>query len=223
VGAAVACPQRPVLALVGDGASMYTVQALWTMAREKLHVITIVFNNASYSVLNIELERVGADEVGPKARAQLDLAGPVLNFSQLGRRAWACRLCGPTTAGEFVRALEQALATPGPHLIEAMVPQSLSGPQAPRAAQVAALARPACRQPVARFAQAQDRALKLAGAATAGRWTCGAPQGNLRAMTDHPPTLADLAEGPCADRVPETLRLHGRGLRAGQLHAARAL
>jgi acetolactate synthase-1/2/3 large subunit len=126
VGAAVACPQRPVLALVGDGASMYTVQALWSMAREKLHVITIVFNNASYSVLNIELERVGADEVGPKARSQLDLAGPVLNFSQLAQ-GLGVPAVRADTAGEFVRALERALATPGPHLIEAMVPQSLSG------------------------------------------------------------------------------------------------
>jgi acetolactate synthase-1/2/3 large subunit len=126
VGAAVACPQRPVLALVGDGASLYTVQALWSMAREKLHVITIVFNNASYSVLNIELERVGADEVGPKARSQLDLAGPVLNFSQLAQ-GLGVPAVRADTAGEFVRALERALATPGPHLIEAMVPQSLSG------------------------------------------------------------------------------------------------
>ncbi len=126
VGAAVACPQRPVIALVGDGASMYTVQALWSMARERLNVVTIVFNNASYSVLNIELERVGADEVGPKARAQLDLAGPVLNFSQLAQ-GLGVPAVRADTAGGFVRALEKALATPGPHLIEAMVPQSLSG------------------------------------------------------------------------------------------------
>jgi acetolactate synthase-1/2/3 large subunit len=86
VGAAIACPDRPVLALIGDGTAMYTIQALWTMAREKLNV-TIIFNNASYSVLNIELERVGADEsaVGAKARSQLDLAGPVIHFADLGR------------------------------------------------------------------------------------------------------------------------------------------
>ena len=65
VGAAIACPDRPVIALVGDGSAMYTVQALWTMAREQLHVISIIFNNAAYSVLNIELERVGAGEPGP--------------------------------------------------------------------------------------------------------------------------------------------------------------
>jgi thiamine pyrophosphate-dependent acetolactate synthase large subunit-like protein len=71
VGAAIACPDRPVLALIGDGTAMYTIQALWTMARENLHVISIIFNNASYSVLNVELERVGAGSGGAKARAQL--------------------------------------------------------------------------------------------------------------------------------------------------------
>ena len=126
VGASIACPTRPVLALIGDGTAMYTIQALWTMAREKLNVVSVIFNNASYSVLNVELERVGAEKVGAKARSQLDLNGPVLNFAQLadGMGVHSVRT---TTAEEFVRALEHALATPGPHLIEAMVPQSLSG------------------------------------------------------------------------------------------------
>jgi acetolactate synthase-1/2/3 large subunit len=126
VGAAVACPQRPVIALIGDGSSMYTIQALWTMAREKLNVTTIIFNNASYSVLNVELERVGADEAGPKAKAQLDLTGPVMNFAQLGQ-SMGVHAVRATTAEAFASALEKALATPGPHLIEAMVPQSLGG------------------------------------------------------------------------------------------------
>lgn len=126
VGAAVACPKRPVVALIGDGTSMYTIQALWTMAREKLNVTSIIFNNASYSVLNIELERVGAAEIGPKAKAQLDLTGPVLNFTQLGQ-GMGVHAVRATTTEELVRALEQALAIPGPHLIEAMVPQSLGG------------------------------------------------------------------------------------------------
>ena len=72
-----------MLALIGDGSSMYTIQALWTLAREKLNVTAIIFNNASYSVLNVELERVGAEDAGPKAKAQLDLHGPVLNFTQI--------------------------------------------------------------------------------------------------------------------------------------------
>lgn len=126
VGAAVACPDRPVLALIGDGSSMYTIQALWTMAREKLNVTSIIFNNASYSVLKVELERVGAAESGAKAKAQFELDGPVLNFAQLaqGMGVHAVRV---STAEEFCKALEYALAHPGPHLIEAMVPESLNG------------------------------------------------------------------------------------------------
>lgn len=124
VGAAVACPQRPVLALVGDGASMYTIQALWTMAREELDVTSIIFNNASYSVLNVELERVGAAESGPKAKAQFDLSHPVVNFARLAQ-SMGVHAVRAGTAEEFVTALEYALAHPGPHLIEALVPESL--------------------------------------------------------------------------------------------------
>jgi acetolactate synthase-1/2/3 large subunit len=126
VGAAIACPTRPVIALIGDGTAMYTIQALWTMAREQLNVTSIIFNNASYSVLNVELERVGAEEAGPKAKAQLDLHGPVLNFAQLAQ-GMGVHAVRATTAEDFVKALTYALAHPGPHLIEAVVPESLSG------------------------------------------------------------------------------------------------
>lgn len=126
VGAAIACPSRPVIALIGDGTAMYTIQALWTMAREGLNVTSIIFNNASYSVLNVELERVGAEEAGPKAKAQLDLNGPVLNFAQLAQ-GMGVHAVRATTAEDFVKALTYALAHPGPHLIEAVVPESLSG------------------------------------------------------------------------------------------------
>jgi acetolactate synthase-1/2/3 large subunit len=126
VGAAIACPDRPVLALIGDGSSMYTLQALWTMARERLNVVAIIFNNASYAVLNVELNRVGAEEAGPKAKSQLDLHGPVLDFTRLGQ-GMGVRSVRAETAEDFTRALEQALARPGPHLIEAVVPPSLAG------------------------------------------------------------------------------------------------
>ncbi|QEA13388.1 acetolactate synthase large subunit [Comamonas flocculans] len=127
VGAAIACPDRPVIALVGDGSSMYTIQALWTMAREGLNVTAIIFNNASYSVLNVELERVGAaGGGGPKARAQLDLQGPALNFAQLAQGMGVHAVRADTAEG-FCRAFEYALARPGPHLIEALVPESLAG------------------------------------------------------------------------------------------------
>ena len=126
IGAAIACPTRPVVALIGDGTAMYTIQALWTMAREHLDITTIIFNNASYSVLNVELERVGATEAGPKAKSQLDLHGPVLNFAQLAQ-GMGVHAIRATTAEDLVVALEYAFSHSGPHLIEAMVPEALSG------------------------------------------------------------------------------------------------
>ena len=126
VGAAIACPDRPVLALIGDGTAMYTIQALWTMAREKLNVTSIIFNNASYSILNVELERVGADEAGAKARSQLDISGPVTNFAQLAQ-SMGVHGIRVSTAEELIKAMAYAQAHPGPHLIEAVVPESLNG------------------------------------------------------------------------------------------------
>ncbi len=126
VGAAIASPERPVLALIGDGSAMYTLQALWTMARERLDVTTIVFANESYSVLNVELERVGAARIGPKARSQLDLSDPTLHFARLaqGMGVHAVRV---DSAEDCLKALQYAFDHPGPHLIEAVVPESLSG------------------------------------------------------------------------------------------------
>jgi acetolactate synthase-1/2/3 large subunit len=126
IGAAIAAPDRPVLALIGDGSSMYTIQALWTIARERLNVTAVIFNNAAYSVLNVELERVGAESIGPKARAQLDLHGPVIDFTALSASMGVPAVRAATPEG-FTTALAKAFATPGPHLIEAMVPPSLSG------------------------------------------------------------------------------------------------
>jgi acetolactate synthase-1/2/3 large subunit len=126
VGAAVACPDRPVLALEGDGSAMYTIQSLWTMAREGLNVTALVFNNRSYAILNIELERVGTDGGGPKAKSQLDLAEPKLDFVKI-----ATGLGVPSVrveSGEaLVAELERAFADPGPHLIEVVVPSVYSG------------------------------------------------------------------------------------------------
>ncbi|MFT3665488.1 acetolactate synthase large subunit [Piscinibacter sp.] len=126
VGAAIACPDRPVLALCGDGSAMYTLQALWTMARERLDVIAVVFNNRSYAILNVELQRVGAQGSGEKARAQLDLDRPGLDFVQMSQ-GLGVPAVRATSAEDFVAALEHALRTRGPHLIEAVVPSAFSG------------------------------------------------------------------------------------------------
>ena len=120
VGAAVACPDRKVIVLESDGSAMYTVQSWWTMARENLDVVTILFNNASYAVLNMELNRVGA-EAGPRAKEMLDLHNPDIDFQSIGQ-GLGVPSTRATTAEEFNEQLAAALSTPGPHLIEAIVP-----------------------------------------------------------------------------------------------------
>jgi acetolactate synthase-1/2/3 large subunit len=126
VGAAVACPDRPVIALDGEGSAMYTIQSLWTMAREGLDVTAVIFNNRSYAILNIELQRVEAQGAGPRAKSQLDLAGPDLDFVQIadGMGVPAVRV---DSGEELVAALDRAVSEPGPHLIEAVVPSVYSG------------------------------------------------------------------------------------------------
>ena len=84
-GAAVAAPERPVLCLQADGSAMYTLQALWTQAREGLNVTTVLLSNRSYAIFNMELHRVGADAGGPLARRLLDLTDPELDFCDLAR------------------------------------------------------------------------------------------------------------------------------------------
>ncbi len=120
-GAAIACPGRPVLALEADGSAMYTLSALWTHAREGLDVTTVIFNNGSYAILNMELGRVGAEPAGDAARSLLELSRPSLDFVALatGMGVPASRA---RTAEDFAVQLRQALGEPGPHLIEAVVP-----------------------------------------------------------------------------------------------------
>ena len=119
-GAAVACPDRKVIALQADGSGMYTNQALWTMARENLDVVTIIMKNNSYAILNIELGRVGVTNAGEKALSLLDLTNPTLDWVSLseGMGVPATRA---ETAPQFYDALAAALANTGPHLIEAVL------------------------------------------------------------------------------------------------------
>ena len=120
-GAAVACPDRPVISLQADGSGMYTNQALWTQAREQLNVTTIIFANQKYSILQIEFGRVGAHNPGPKAMSMLDLTNPEIRWTDIakgmGVPAWRV-----TTVSEFAEAFQRAQASPGPALIEAIVP-----------------------------------------------------------------------------------------------------
>lgn len=119
-GAAVACPGRKVIALQADGSAMYTIQALWTMAREALDVVTIILNNGSYAILNIELQRVGVAAPGPKALSLLDLRRPDLNFVALAQGMGVPAVRAETVEA-FQEALAAALARKGPSLIDAVI------------------------------------------------------------------------------------------------------
>ncbi|ABD07830.1 Acetolactate synthase I [Rhodopseudomonas palustris HaA2] len=119
-GAAVACPDRKVINLQADGSGMYTVQGLWTHARENLDVLTIVFSNRSYATLWGEMSKVGAQTPGRNAQRMLQLDQPELDWTKLaaGLGVESRRV---TTASEFSRAFDAALGRRGPAVIEAMV------------------------------------------------------------------------------------------------------
>jgi acetolactate synthase I/II/III large subunit len=119
-GAAVACPDRRVIAFQADGSAMYTVQALWTQARESLGVTTLLCNNRSYRILQVELARAGVAEPGRKARSLTDLGNPDIDWTRLARSLGvpAVRV---ETAESLCAELERAVATPGPNLIEMML------------------------------------------------------------------------------------------------------
>lgn len=124
LGASMACPDRKVLALQADGSAMYTLQALWTIAREQSDVVIVIMNNRSYAILNIELARVGAGEPNARTLSMLSLGHPDLDFVDMasGMGVPASRA---HTAEEFDAQLAEALASRGPRLIEAMVVQRM--------------------------------------------------------------------------------------------------
>ena len=128
VGAAVAAPDRPVLALEADGSSLYTIQSLWTMVREQLNVTVVLFNNRSYGILNVELQRVQAEGAGPKAKSQLDLSRPDVDFVSLAQ-GFGVPSKRVDSADQLLKELERAIAEPGPHVIEVLVPNVLSDRQ----------------------------------------------------------------------------------------------
>jgi acetolactate synthase-1/2/3 large subunit len=119
-GAAAAAPDRKVVCIQGDGGAMYTLQALWTQARERLDVTTVIFANRSYAILNVELARVGARNVGPRALSMLDLRDPSLDFVKLAEG-----LGVEASRAETIEAFEDqfagAMARPGPRLIEVIL------------------------------------------------------------------------------------------------------
>ena len=120
VGAAIAAPDRKVICPHGDGGAAYTMQALWTMAREKLDVVIVIYANRSYAILNIELGRVGAIGSGPVAMSMLDLHNPEMNWTKIAE-GLGVEASRATTCEEFAAQYSSALKHRGPRLIEAMI------------------------------------------------------------------------------------------------------
>lgn len=119
-GAAIACPHRTVINMEGDGSSMYTIQALWTQARERLNVVTIIFANGGYQILKGELVSVGAKAWGEKAERMLSIIDPDIDWVKLAEGMGV----EAATAGnceELARLLRHAVSRSGPFLIEARI------------------------------------------------------------------------------------------------------
>lgn len=120
LGAGIACPDRRVVSLLGDGSAMYTVQSLWTQARENVDVVTVIYANRGYKILNNELKRVGASPDGSRATSMFDLQDPSLDWVALakGMGVDAVRV---GSGVDFEAAFAAAMKRRGPVLIEALI------------------------------------------------------------------------------------------------------
>lgn len=116
VGAAVACPERPVINFQADGSAMYTIQALWMQARESLDITTLICSNRSYNILNIEFSRAGVAE-GGFAHTLTDLGNPVIDWVRISQ-GMGVPAVAADSCETLAKELKRALAEPGPHLIE---------------------------------------------------------------------------------------------------------
>jgi len=117
-GAALACPERPVLALLGDGGAAYTLQSLWTQAREQLNVTTVIFANNTYNILNYEYGRIGIDKPGKVAQNLFDIGRPEIDWIALAQ-GFGVSGARADNAEELCRLLKMGYETPGPFLIQA--------------------------------------------------------------------------------------------------------
>jgi acetolactate synthase-1/2/3 large subunit len=117
IGAAIACPDRKVMALTGDGSAMYTVQSLWTMARENLDILILIFANRSYQILRGELTNVGVGNPGPRAIDMLSLDRPALDWVQMAG-SMGVEACRVDDCEDLEAAMDAGLSNAGPYLIQ---------------------------------------------------------------------------------------------------------
>jgi len=117
IGAAIACPDRKVIALEGDGSAMYTLQSLWTIAREQLDVTVVVLSNRAYAILKGEFANVGAGAPGRTATDMMSLDRPNLDWTALAK-GHGVEAARAQDMNQFASCFQRAMATRGPHLIE---------------------------------------------------------------------------------------------------------
>jgi acetolactate synthase I/II/III large subunit len=120
VGAAVACPDRKVIGMQADGSGMYTVQGLWTQARENLDVVTVILANQTYAILHGEMRNVGVNDFGHNAKRMLNLDEPALDWVLMAR-GMGVEAVRVSTAEEFIKSFRSAMSRKGPFLIEALI------------------------------------------------------------------------------------------------------
>jgi acetolactate synthase-1/2/3 large subunit len=116
-GAAIACPDRPVIDFQADGSALYTLQSLWTQARESLNVTTLLCANQRYRILENEIRRAGNRTPEHFTRALTDLSRPALDWVALSM-GMGVPAVSVVTAEDLSRQLRKGLAEPGPCLIE---------------------------------------------------------------------------------------------------------
>lgn len=116
-GAALACPDRRVFCMVGDGSAMYTIQSLWTQARENLNVTTIIFANNSYAILKAEYANMGAGTPGARALSMIDIDKPRIDWLAMARSMGVPAVAVETADG-FHKAMVNSTRESGPCLIE---------------------------------------------------------------------------------------------------------
>ncbi len=119
-GAAIACPDRRIIALEADGSALYTIQALWTQAREGLNVTNVILNNGAYAILRLEMMRAGVNQLSEAANALFDLKRPAIDFCDIAR-GFGVPAERVQTPEALTASLKRSYSTPGPALIEVMI------------------------------------------------------------------------------------------------------
>lgn len=117
IGAAIACPDRPAITLQADGSAMYTVQALWTQAKQALNITTLICANRSYNILKLELQRAGLKSIGPNVSALVDIENPHIDWTKMAK-AMGVAAVSVNTGEQLAHEIQVSLSETGPHLIE---------------------------------------------------------------------------------------------------------